>query len=104
MKKKIIIVSISTLLILGIILNINNESKEYNSNNKGLAIYLENDSGNYSKTNSFPLQDSGYTLNISKSVCNGSTNISWNNEEWGLELDSIDRENTRCFLFFDKSI
>lgn len=106
MKKKILYISISILIVLVSANTINKKYiKENNKevNNKSLAVYIENDNGEFNKTNSIPLKDSGYTLNTSKSVCEGNTNLSWNNDVWGLELSNIDRENTKCYLYFDKN-
>ena len=111
MRKKIVYISISSVILIGIILSINsapinkiNSEKEIQEkiNNKSLAIYLENENGNYTKTTTFPNKGEGYSLNQEKSVCNGNANLSWNNELWGIELTNVDREETQCFLYFDK--
>ncbi len=109
MKKKVLYICIFVFIVLGIVLKLNSNSNVYidksnveETNNRSLAVYLENDNGKYDKSDSFPIKNSGYTFNASKSVCNGSANLSWNDEEWGLELENIDRENTKCYLYFDK--
>ncbi len=106
MKKKIVYISIGIFLVLTLMVNTKNKKYINNnkeSNNKSLAIYIEDTNGNYNKSTSFPIKDSGYTLNSERSVCSGNTSISWDNESWGLELGNIDRENTMCYLYFDKS-
>jgi hypothetical protein len=111
MKRKTIIIGIAILLAITVNFSINYSSKDKiylnkniikETNNKALAVYIENDNGKYDKSDSIPIRNSGYTFNASKSVCNGSANLSWNDEEWGLELENIDRENTKCYLYFDK--
>ena len=104
MKKKLYI-SISILLVLTFLYVNTNDNKyiDKKEDNRSLAVYVENDNGKYSKSTSIPLKDSGYTFNNSLSVCDGNTSILWDNELWGLELDNIDRENTKCHLYFDKN-
>ncbi len=103
MKKRIICLS-GLVLVSGLCISCFSKDKEYNntSDNKALAVYIKNDEGNYVKGDSIPGRDDGFTLNTNMSLCNGSTIIGWDNEEWGLELSNIDRENTECFLYFDK--
>lgn len=103
MKKKLYI-SISILLVLTLLcVNTNNKKYKDKEDNRSLAVYLENDNGKYSKSTSIPLKDSGYAFNNDLSICDGNTSILWDNELWGLELDNIDRENTKCHLYFDKN-
>lgn len=105
MKNKILL-SIGILLVLAVFANTNNKKyidKSIETNSKSLAVYLQNDTGAYNKSTSIPLKNSGYSFNNSLSVCDGSTTISWDNELWGLELDNISRENTKCYLYFDKN-
>ena len=102
MKK--LYISISILLVLTLLcVNTNNKKYKDKEDSRSLAVYLENDSGKYSKSTSIPLKDSGYTFNNDLSICDGNTSILWDNELWGLELDNIDRENTKCHLYFDKN-
>ena len=101
MKRKVLYISILILLVIGIILNINKKVYQ-EKDNKGLAIYLMNDDGKYIKSTNIPLKESGYNFNSKYSVCDGSTSILWDNELWGLELDNINRANTKCYLYFDK--
>ena len=107
MKRKIIYLSIATLLVIGLTLKINTKEKTYLNkeaieNNKSIAVYIEQEEGTYNKTTSIPNKEDNYVLNTNKSVCNGNTNIGWNKEEWGIELNNIDREETKCYLYFDK--
>lgn len=103
MKKRIICLS-GLVLVSGLFISYFSKDKEYNNtfDNDAMAVYIKNDNGKYDKSDSIPIRNSGYTFNASKSVCNGSTVVGWDNEEWGLELSNIDRENTECFLYFDK--
>ena len=103
MKKKIICLS-GLVLVSGLCISYLSKDKEYNntSDNKALAVYIKNDEGNYIKGDNIPGRDDGFTFNSNMSLCNGSTVVGWDNEEWGLELSNIDRENTECFLYFDK--
>ena len=103
MKKKIICLS-GLVLVSGLCISYLSKDKEYNntSDNGAMAVYIKNDEGNYVKGDNIPGRDDGFTFNSNMSLCNGSTIIGWDNEEWGLELSNIDRENTECFLYFDK--
>ncbi len=109
MKRKIIYISIPILLVIGLTLKVNTKEKTYLNkeaieNNKSIAVYIEQEEGTYNKTTSIPNKEDNYVLNTNKSVCNGNTNIGWNKEEWGIELNNIDREETRCYLYFDKHV
>ena len=103
MKKRIICLS-GLVLVSGLFISYFSKDKEYNNtyDNKALAVYIKNDEGNYVKGDNIPGRDDGFTFNSSMSLCNGSAVVGWDNEEWGLELSNIDRENTECFLYFDK--
>ena len=105
MKRKRLYISIGILIVLAIFANTNNKkyiNQSIETNSKSLAVYLQNDTGAYNKSTSIPLKNSGYSFNNSLSVCDGSTTISWDNELWGLELDNINRAETKCYLYFDK--
>ncbi len=111
MKKKIICISLLFILIIsGMILLNNKESKKDNlyinskelSNNQSLAIFIEKDNGGYEKTTSIPTKDSGYTLHTGKSICEGNATLSWNKEKWGLEIDNVNKREIKCYLYFAK--
>ena len=113
MKKKIICISLLFILIIsGMILLNNTESKKDNlyinskelSNNQSLAIFIEKDNGGYEKTTSIPTKDSGYTLHTGKSICEGNATLSWNKEKWGLEIDNVNKREIKCYLYFAKGI
>ena len=113
MKKKIICISLLFILIIsGMILLNNKESKKDNlyinskelSNNQSLAIFIEKDNGGYEKTTSIPTKDSGYTLHTGKSICEGNATLSWNKEKWGLEIDNVNKREIKCYLYFAKGI
>jgi len=63
---------------------------------------IKDDNGNYTKSTNIPIKNSGYTFNSSLRICDGSSIISWDNDAWGLELDNINRLDTKCYLYFDK--
>ena len=69
---------------------------------ESIAVYIKQENGNYEKNNSIPNKDAGYQLNETKSICDGTASISWNKNEWGLELANIDKDNIKCYLYFDK--
>ena len=103
MKKKVIYISILMILMLVLILNNKNETKVYEDSNKTLGVYIQNEEGKYIKSSSIPSKESGYTFNDSNSGCDGSASVLWDNEVWGLELDNINRSDTKCYLYFDKN-
>ncbi len=113
MKKKIICISLLFILIIsGMILLNNKESKKDNlyinskelNNNQSLAVFIEKDDGKYERTTSIPTKDSGYTLHTGKSMCEGDATLSWNKEKWGLEIDNVNKREIKCYLYFAKEI
>ena len=103
-KKTLISISAGILLVLIIFANTNNnyQKKEKEMSNKSLAIYIQNETGKYERSTSIPGKSSGYSFNTTMSVCDGSATVSWDNDAWGLELDNINRADTKCYLYFDK--
>ncbi len=113
MKKKIILTVISILILsTGILVFNKNEVKKddvlyLNENdikekNSGLGVYIKNDLGTYTYSKSVPNKESGYVFNPYESVCEGKTEISWDNNKWGAVLSNIEKKQVNCYLYFLK--
>ena len=104
MKKKVLL-SIMVLVVLAFTVSTTNKkyiNKDVETTGNSLAVYIKDNNGNYTKSTNIPIKNSGYTFNSSLSICDGSSIISWDNDAWGLELDNINRLDTKCYLYFDK--
>ena len=107
MKKKVIITcSIIAILLITILVISNNTStntilvESYeNINTEGLAFYLENDSGEYDSVSTIPSKDDGYIFK--EAVCNDSSTVSFNSNNWSLTISNMEEGKVRCKLYFD---
>ena len=102
MKKiGLVILGIGVLLI-GIISFSKEEKKvlveeEINNSNTSLVFMLQDEEGNYNKSEELP--SSGYSFNTSKSVCSNNTTPTW--EDNKLYLNNLNKNGTSCYLYFD---
>ena len=67
-----------------------------------LAIYLEDEPINY-----IPEKDSGYTLDLSKSICTNGVEVSFDYNTWSVKTnyenyESNDNTRVKCSLYFKK--
>ncbi len=103
MKKiGLVILGIGVLLI-GIISFSKEEKKvlveeEINNSNTSLVFMLQDEEGNYNKSEELP--SSGYSFNTSKSVCSNNTTPTW--EDNKLYLNNLNKNGTSCYLYFDR--
>lgn len=65
-----------------------------------IAAYIEEDDGTYKEVSEIP--QSGYTLNIEKSVCNNGASVKWNNINNELITTNLSKSGTSCYLYFQK--
>ncbi|MBE6154042.1 MAG: hypothetical protein E7163_00485 [Firmicutes bacterium] len=72
-------------------------------NNKEVAIYQENDSGSYDLVSTLPSKSNGYIINKSKTVCSNKAKIRWDNNTWSATISNFSVQNTKCYLYFDKT-
>ena len=66
--------------------------------NTSLVFMLQDEEGNYHKSNTLP--STGYTLNASKSVCSDNATPTW--EDNKLYINNLTKKGTSCYLYFDK--
>ena len=90
------------VILLGVILFLPNEKEQIliedkNEENTNLVFMLQDEEGNYNKSDTLPSM--GYTLNASKSVCSNNTTPTW--EDNKLYLNNLTRNGTSCYLYFD---
>ena len=67
-----------------------------------LAIYLEDEPINY-----IPEKDSGYTLDLSKSICTNGVEVTFDYNTWSFKTnyenyESNDNTRVKCSLYFKK--
>ncbi len=67
-----------------------------------LAIYLEDEPINY-----IPEKDSGYTLDLSKSICTNGVEVTFDYNSWSVKTnyenyESNDNTRVKCSLYFKK--
>lgn len=65
---------------------------------KTLAVYLEDDDGNYSLSNSNKFPTDGYKFNEDKSKCRHNSKMSWENDKLRIKVKGADK----CNVYFDK--
>ena len=71
--------------------------EEVKQENTSLVFMLQDEEGNYNKSEELP--SSGYSLNTSKSVCSNNTTPTW--EDNKLYLNNLSKSGTSCYLYFD---
>ncbi len=65
-----------------------------------IGIHVEQENGEYKKTNKIPNKDETITLNTSKSTCTNNAELNWNTSEWSLEVSNLTKSGTDCELYF----
>ena len=90
------------VILLGVILFLPNEKEQIliedkNEENTNLVFMLQDEDGNYNKSDTLPSM--GYTLNALKSVCSNNTIPTW--EDNKLYLNNLTRNGMSCYLYFD---
>ena len=99
MKRKIVVISLILVIEVFLIINLKPEEKLNTYNSKGLAFFVIQDDGTYKQEAEIP--QTGYQLNTEKSTCSNGTIPKWNNNM--LNLSNLSKNNTSCYLYFDKS-
>ena len=102
MKKIGLVILGLGVLLIGIISFSKEEKKvlveeEINNSNTSLVFMLQDEEGNYNKSEELP--SSGYSFNTSKSVCSNNTTPTW--EDNKLYLNNLSKNGTSCYLYFD---
>ena len=90
------------VILLGVILFLPKEKEQIliedkNEENTNLVFMLQDEEGNYNKSDTLPSMR--YTLNTLKSVCSNNTTPTW--EDNKLYLNNLTRNGTSCYLYFD---
>ena len=97
MKKYIIAIFI--LLSISIFFAISQKEKDLyqieKQDNVELAIYI-----NEEETNAIPSKDSGYYLDLEKSICTNNAIIQFDTSTWGPVIKNMSEYKTRCELHF----
>ena len=75
-------------------------TEEQELENTSLVFMLQDEEGNYNKSDTLP--NSGYSFNASKSVCTDNTTPTW--EDNKLYLNNLTKRGTSCYLYFDKQL
>ncbi len=104
MKKKILIISIITMVVLSSLLFIKKEeisflilkeNKEISINTDNIISYMIDGTTAVEK----PTKESGYIVN--KIVCDNSSDVMWDNDNWKVELTDV-KGKDRCIVDFTK--
>ena len=106
MKKIIILISIAfCFLLISYILkeessSLTEENIKLNQNN-ALAFYIQKDedSEEYTSSSDIPDINSGYIF--THYTCNDETVITFDHENWALEISNIQSGTTKCSMYFD---
>ena len=103
--KRMGIVLVGIVLVIGCIFLFNQKdtkeiliTEEQELDNTSLVFMLQDEEGNYDKSDTLP--STGYTLNASKSVCSDNATPTW--EDNRLYLNNLTKKGTSCYLYFDK--
>ena len=65
-----------------------------------LAVYIGDETGNYTETTDIP--QSGYIFSENKSVCSNNVEPIWDYEVNGLTVANLTKSGTSCYLYFNK--
>ena len=103
--KRMGIVLVGIVLVIGCIFLFNQKdtkeiliTEEQELDNTSLVFMLQDEEGNYDKSDTLP--STGYTLNASKSVCSDNATPTW--EDNKLYINNLTKKGTSCYLYFDK--
>ena len=103
--KRMGIVIEGVVLVVGCIFLLNQKdtreiliTEEQELANTSLVFMLQDEEGNYNKSDTLP--STGYTLNASKSVCSDNATPTW--EDNRLYINNLTKKGTSCYLYFDK--
>lgn len=105
MKKVFIISMLLIISICSIFLFLNKQEEQIliqdntTLNSSSLAVYLENEDGEYESSSTIPLKDDGYVF--SNAVCENDIEVKWNEEAWSIIVPN--EPTFRCNLYFDKT-
>ena len=103
MKKVFIISMLLIISICSIFLFLNKQEEQIliqdntTLNSSSLAVYLENEDGEYESSSTIPLKDDGYVF--SNAVCENDVEVKWNEEAWSIIVS--DEPTFRCHLYFN---
>ena len=73
-------------------------TEEQELDNTSLVFMLQDEEGNYNKSDTLP--STGYSFNASKSVCSDNATPTW--EDNRLYINNLTKKGTSCYLYFDK--
>ena len=103
--KRMGIVIVGVVLVVGCIFLFNQKdtkeiliTEEQELNNTSLVFMLQDEEGNYNKSDTLP--STGYTFNDTKSVCSNNATPTW--EDNKLYLNNLTKNGTSCYLYFDQ--
>ena len=103
--KRMGIVLVGVVLIVGCIFLLSKKdtekvmiTEEQELNNTSLVFMLQDEEGNYNKSDTLP--STGYSFNASKSVCSNNATPTW--EDNRLYLNNLTKNGTSCYLYFDQ--
>ena len=103
--KRMGIVLVGVVLVVGCIFLLSKKdtkeiliTEEQELDNTSLVFMLQDEEGNYDKSDTLP--STGYTLNASKSVCSDNATPTW--EDNKLYINNLTKKGTSCYLYFDK--
>ena len=102
--KRMGIVLVGVVLIVGCIFLLSKKdtekvmiTEEQELNNTSLVFMLQDEEGNYNKSDTLP--STGYSFNASKSVCSDNATPTW--EDNKLYINNLTKKETSCYLYFD---
>lgn len=106
--KKILIIIISSLLVIVGIIVINYPEEELKSktniidkqNTLGILLETSSGSGEYQESNSDAYPTDGYTFNSELSKCENGGQLSWDSDNNQVVFRG--RASDKCYIYFDK--
>ena len=103
MNKKLLVLFLGILIFCGLLIYFydKNEIEILSDNinyNTKLAVYIQNENGNYNISSSIPLKGSGYKF--SQAVCKNNVVAEWDNDNWSLIVPNSN-SSFKCNLYFD---
>ena len=103
--KRMGIVLVGIVLVIGCIFLFNQKdtkeiliTEEQELDNTSLVFMLQDEEGNYDKSDTLP--STGYTFNTSKSICSDNATPTW--EDNRLYINNLTKKGTSCYLYFDQ--
>jgi len=104
-KKLIVLGSIGIIITGGLgynLLNKPDDLENYENKKEMIAMYIQDEEGNYQMSNSKEFPKEGYSLNLEKSACKNGSALSQENDTKKVRVKIA--HSDYCTLYFDKEV